>query len=147
MIILNFLLNDKNDEIMERYHHKKKNKVLSFLNDIAYFIFDEERRCYVVYRHIKHLIQKQIRGFSDRETWNLNDEFIHWFLPRLKRFREVSITHPIKYTQKEWVNILSLLIVYLELSVHEDYNVRDLNHKNTEKAIKIIHDNFNDFWW
>lgn len=56
-------------------------------------------------RSIKHWFQRRIRGFDDSETWSLDLKISQFVLPRLKRFKKLSITHPMGLTEEEWDDI------------------------------------------
>lgn len=68
---------------------------------------------------IKFFFQRLFRGWDDRETWNLDFEFYKWLYPRLKRFREISLTIPNGMTIEDWDLEISMVIKALELVVDE----------------------------
>lgn len=79
-----------------------------------------------VKHHTKWFIQRRIRGFDDREIWNIDNTFYKWLLPRLKRFSEKNVGYPCRYKsmsswQKEIVNRVKQLelIVNYDCSEHE----------------------------
>lgn len=63
--------------------------------------------------------QKNKRGFSDRDMWNLDQTIGQFVLPRLKYFKEVSCGVPGDLTDKQWDNILQEMIDAFELIADE----------------------------
>ena len=56
--------------------------------------------------------QRMERGFDDSETWSLRDTIGNFILPRLRRFKEVSIAFPADLEDaSDWENILNKMIV------------------------------------
>lgn len=103
---------------------------------------------------IKYFLQRVFRGWDDRETWDLEFEFLCWIYPRLKRFKQISIAYPINFTEKEWDNFLEQLLQRIEkvilnynrlaeLSLEEEEDVM----KEKEKVVQIIADNLKNFGW
>ena len=100
------------------------NKILEIISDWWYdFIINPIHN---VKYHTKWFIQRSIRGFDDREIWNIDNTFYKWLLPRLKRFSEKNVCYPCRYKsmsswQKEIVNRVKQLelIVNYDCSEHE----------------------------
>src|SRR5207248_5135725 len=64
-------------------------------------------------RTLKHAWQCLIRGFSDRETGNLDIGMARRLLPRLRRFKEVTNGYPNELTEKQWDGELHEMILAL----------------------------------
>ena len=129
--MLKELIKDKFD-VFKRYGRKFKQKI----------VFQKQKKC---------------RGWSDEETWNLNNELIKWINERLTRYLEVAdnvidldyykYEYGGKiYTQKEIIRFIidetnNYLVLY-ELNCYI---------KNREKHIIIIFDLlkliFEELWW
>jgi len=45
-------------------------------------------------RSIKHWYQRRTRGWDDSDTWSLDNTLAKMIHPRLKRFRELTVTFP-----------------------------------------------------
>lgn len=85
---------------------------------------------------LKHFFQRLFRGWSDKETWNLDYEFYKWLLPRLKRFRKVSLTVPKNKTSQEWDLELKAVIAALEML--EDEVIYFSEHRKFEEAKEFV---------
>ena len=103
---------------------------------------------------IKYFLQRVFRGWDDRETWDLEIEFLKWILPRLKRFKKISIAYPPHYTVRGWDVFLEGVIErtekviinydqlgYMSLEEEEAFN------KEKHKVVQILADNLEDFGW
>ena len=66
------------------------------------------------WRWWRHFWQRRYRGFDDSVTWNLDVEMARWLLPRLRRFREITICHPVTLTEKQWDKYLDEMMFALE---------------------------------
>ena len=73
-------------------------------------------------RNIKFFFQRIFRGFDDSETFGLYGTFYSWLLPRLKRFRDITIAYPDhKYpTFESWIEELDKRCEQLEYLIKED---------------------------
>jgi hypothetical protein len=86
-------------------------------------------------RRIKFLYQRITRGWDDSQTWNLDYEIAKFIVPRLKRFKEITIGVPCnlpsfnidqrsedadKKAEKEWDDILDKMIKGFEWLLKED---------------------------
>ena len=68
------------------------------------------------YYKSKYKKQRLERGFDDSETWNLDSSILHFILPRLKRFKEVTNSFPANMNSfEEWEKILNKAISDIEL--------------------------------
>ena len=74
------------------------------------------------YRHLRWFVQRRIRGFDDRITWNLDGEILNWLYPRLKRFSEITAAYPDRCGSfKNWEKELKGKVHQLYLiSTYED---------------------------
>lgn len=61
-------------------------------------------------RSFRFLRQRWVRGWDDSETWNLDVSFARLILPRLQRFKEVSIAYPMDLTPEQWDAVLDKMI-------------------------------------
>lgn len=106
-------------------------------------------------RYARHAKQLKERGFSDAETWGLDSVICEFVLPRLKRFRQLHICHPVNMTMEEWDAILDQMIFALDWSLnHEDEQYRGLTEKEKEEnwsryevGIEQFAKYFRDLWW
>ena len=74
-----------------------------------YRFWDEYLRPRKVIMKVRFFWQRLTRGFDDSETWDMDSTFYKWFLPRLKRYKELSIGYPTEYNSFEsLVNVVSM---------------------------------------
>ena len=71
-------------------------------------------------RYEKYFKQLKTRGFSDEETWGLNNVIAEFVLPRLKRFRELNNGYPNGFTAKTWYQTLDKMIFAFDSILRED---------------------------
>lgn len=98
--------------------------------------------------HTKWFMQRRIRGFDDREIWNIDNSFYKWLLPRLKRFNEQNISYPCHYkSMSSWQKEIVNRIKQLELIVDYDYSEHEFPCPEkylTDQEIKKLKENMND---
>lgn len=58
----------------------------------------------------KYLKQQEERGFDDTELWNLDVTISKFVLPRLKAFKEYTLTGPVELSHDEWQDTLQKMI-------------------------------------
>ena len=58
-------------------------------------------------KSINFFFQRLTRGWDDRETWDFQESFLKWALPRLKRVKDISIAFPPEFTEVQWLKALS----------------------------------------
>jgi len=105
----------------------------------------------------KHLKQLKTQGFSDTELWCLNMCIAKFILPRLKRFKTVTIGYPATLSEKKWQIVLDKMIfsfewVVTETTMTEEYmklsdKKKKLNWKKYDEGIKLFSQYFLSLWW
>lgn len=97
--------------------------------------------------------QYERQGWSDMETWNLDQRFAIWLLPRLKRFYELTNGYPTRYnSMAQWKREIRKLIKAIEWMASEDYYVwggkkQDKKNDELNEALKFFGENCRDLWW
>jgi hypothetical protein len=91
--------------------------------------------------------QRLERGFDDSETWSLRDTIARFIIPRLKRFREISIAYPAEMTYEEWNSILDKMIKAFELVDDRYLTLTDEQQKEYEEGISLFKEHFMGLWW
>lgn len=87
--------------------------------------------------------QRMERGFDDTELWNLDSTILSFTLPRLKEFREQTISYPTEFnTLEEWQKVLDKMIDGIEKKVLED-SVINCDNEGFDLFIKYFH----CLWW
>lgn len=129
---------------------------------------------YLLKRKVRFFFQRLIRGFDDSDTWDLEDAFYRWLLPRLKRFSETTKAYPLGYKNfNQWKKELIKRVKQLDMIVNVvdiDFNEHKYIPKNEvrkllkdEKSKWVLnmtakdyciedfnnwfHDNIYDLWW
>ena len=76
---------------------------------------------YLLKRKVRFFFQRLIRGFDDSDTWDLEDVFYRWLLPRLKRFSEITCAYPMRCKSfDEWKKELGKRVKQLDMIVNVD---------------------------
>lgn len=70
-------------------------------------------------KEFKYFHQRLMRGFDDTETFSLDHSLAKIILPRLKRFKELSIARPYDMTESEWNIILDKMIFSFEFAASD----------------------------
>lgn len=105
---------------------------------------------FLIKRSIKHWFQRRIRGFDDSETWSLDLRIAKFVLPRLKRFKEISITNPMDLTEEEWDNILDEIIYAMEICSNDDNFLKgedEIDWNRVHNGLELFGERFRDLWW
>ncbi len=100
-------------------------------------------------------VQKRIRGFSDRELWDLDNTIAEFILPRLKRFKNKHDLYPGDSAKEEWDKNIDLMIEAFEMIlneddyIHNDDYVKSIKNYNDKikKGLKIFSENFMNLWY
>jgi hypothetical protein len=101
---------------------------------------------------------KQLKkwGFSDSETWSLYDPIAEFILPRLIRFKEITIAYPgNNITMEKWKAMLDEMIFAFDWALHDEDDKydnltekqRDANWKRYEKGMELFAKWFRALWW
>jgi hypothetical protein len=61
-------------------------------------------------RDIRFLYQRLTRGWDDSDTWSLDYPIAKFILPRLVRFKDLTMGHPCSMTEEEWNAIIDEMI-------------------------------------
>jgi hypothetical protein len=93
--------------------------------------------------------QRLERGFDDSETWSLRDTIANFILPRIKRFKEVTIGMPVGMTKEKWYDILDKMIISFELIVRNNGEMLldDEEMKKMNKGLDLFKEYFLSLWW
>ena len=100
------------------------------------------------YRRIKYFLQRLIRGFDDSETWELDDTFLKWLLPRLKRFNELNYGYPEdRGSFENWKNEINQKIIQLETILNSDEWYSKDYENEIEDFLNWFKNNIRHLWW
>jgi hypothetical protein len=100
-------------------------------------------------REEEFIEQRKQNGFDDSETWSLRDTIGRFILPRLKRFKEVTIAHPGGLKEEEWDEILDKMIKAFELLTKENgaFMLTEGEYKEFEEGMDLFRKWFLALWW
>ena len=96
--------------------------------------------------------QREERGFDDTETTNLFHTIAQFVTPRLKVFRDKTMSFPGGMTFEEWQKTIDEIIVGFELVLSmDDWNFEDMevakkNHEQIQKSLNLFSKWFMDMW-
>ena len=120
-------------------------------------IIDIEKTPYGVYgecdpRNSKWKEQREIYGFDERETWQLDHTFFCWLYERLKMYNEVNFVntkfHTIEYDGKTLTHqeCMDKMLEYCEIIILNK-NVNDSFIALEEKVLDLWKLSYRLFWW
>jgi hypothetical protein len=95
-------------------------------------------------RELKWLIQKLLRGFSDKELWDLDHYLAIIILKRLRAFKAYKRSG-LTLSEED----LDKIIEAFDLIVKDDWkDIEDLNNREDKIQIglRLFSDNFRSFW-
>lgn len=79
-------------------------------------------RLETIRNEIKFAFQRGIRGYSDRDLWDIDCWFMNIFPKMLQQFRKTSYRHPHSLTYTEWQKTLDKMIyLLLEANSFNEY--------------------------
>jgi hypothetical protein len=89
-------------------------------------------------REQKFKRQRIERGFDDSETWALDSTIVDFILPRLTRFRDLTIAFPAGFNSlQEWKETLDCMIMAFQL-IHADRNGECISYNNYAEDAEIV---------
>lgn len=96
--------------------------------------------------------QRKKRGFDDTEVWNLHYTMYQFMIPRLERFRDITISFPSTETVESYNEKLNFIIdsfkaryeLYekCDISIKEEKEIRE----NADKAAFLLGMLWFDLW-
>jgi hypothetical protein len=99
-------------------------------------------------RTLRFFKQRRTRGWDDSETFSLDHSLAKVILPRLKRFREVTIATPASLDEKEWKEILDEMIETFEFIASEKYwNATSEDYERLSKGLDLFAKHYFGLWW
>ena len=103
----------------------------------------------------RRMVQNICRGWSDKDTWNLDYTIAEFALPRLRRFKEVTNGYPGELSEELWDEILDKMIFSLEYTVKEfrmedeytDLEFLKSQGEKVQEGLELFGKYFRDLWW
>jgi len=96
---------------------------------------------------LEYKLQRLERGFDDTETWNLYVTIAGFVVPRLKRFKEVTMGYPASMTEKEWNESLDKMIFAFETMLNEDGDIDCCDNEKVEEGLSLFAKHYLHLWW
>jgi len=101
-----------------------------------------------LYRRIKWWAQAMVGGgWSDRDLMSFDGHLAKVILPRLKRFKEVTIGHPSDLTEEQWDNILDKMISSFEFHSKEDRFIVRADWKDYNEGLELFAKYYTSLWY
>ena len=99
-------------------------------------------------RAIKFLKQRIKRGFDDSELWSLDSTLTKFLLPRIKAFKDMTMSHPGTVTEEEWYEILDDIIYSLESFKNECefWETEKLDRERYDRGFRYLGEYYRDLW-
>lgn len=99
-------------------------------------------------RDILFLQQRITRGWDDSETWSLDHSLPKVILPRLRRFKELTIGTPGDITKEEWHSALDKMIAFFEFAgSKERWNASHDEFKKHDEGKELFCKHYYALWW
>ena len=103
-------------------------------------------------RYSHYVKQLKINGFCDVETWGLDSVIAQFILPRLIRFKEITIAYPHDLTIEQWNATLDEMIFAFDWAIHNEdkqYDnllpvVREIKWRRYEHGMELFAKRFRD---
>ncbi len=99
-------------------------------------------------RDIRFWWQRRTRGWDDGDTFSLDHSLAKVILPRLKRFKEVTIAHPSDMSEKEWEEKLDKMIAAFEFAGSEErWMAKPEEYTKHQEGINLFAEYYWALWW
>ena len=103
---------------------------------------------YIKKRSIRFLHQRLTRGWDDSETFSLDYSLAKIILPRLKRFRQVTIGTPGEMSNQEWIDKLDKMIAAFEFAASEErWNASIEDYEKHNEGLDLFAQHYWQLWW
>lgn len=96
---------------------------------------------------LEYKLQRLERGFDDTETWNLYYTIAGFVLPRLKRFKEVTMGYPAVMSENEWNECLDKMIFAFETVLKEDDAIDSCDNEKVEEGLSLFAKHYFNLGW
>jgi hypothetical protein len=103
---------------------------------------------YLSKRDIRFFKQRLVRGWDDGDTFSLDYSLAKVILPRLKRFKEVTIGHPSDTDEKEWQDKLDKMIAAFEFAGSETrWSAPQSEYVKHAEGLRLFGEHYFSLWW
>lgn len=94
----------------------------------------------------KYLKQLRERGYDDTESWNLDHTIMQFILPRLKTFRQNTLSFPGEMTHGKWMKILDRMILGVEYYIDEELEKDEKYYRTVNIGLGFLVKYFSHLW-
>jgi hypothetical protein len=99
-------------------------------------------------RALRFWWQRRSRGWDDSETWSLDSTASEFILPRLKRFKTITIAYPGDLTPGSWDEILDKMIAAFEFGASEErWSASQEEYAKHQEGLDLFAQYFWHLWW
>lgn len=99
-------------------------------------------------RDVRFVWQRLTRGWDDGDTFSLDYSVAKVILPRLKRFRQLTIGTPANLEEKEWQEILDKMIASFEFAASEErWNAGPEDYEKHNEGLDLFAKHYWSLWW
>lgn len=104
------------------------------------------------YREVKWFIQRGIRGYSDRDTWNLDYFLADVISKSVSQLQKDGMGYPRDITEKEWHNILRKIsyAFYFYNKCEEEIEPTQYSEQKRKEllteAFNLLNERFGNLW-
>ena len=95
---------------------------------------------------VRHFIQRGMRGYSDRDAWNLNSHLMRVIAGCTSTMVEGHFGHPIDITDDEWTLYLSRINELANLWLACDLEGEVMGDEAMGEFFYLLMDRFADLW-
>lgn len=96
----------------------------------------------------KFFWQRLTRGWDDSETWSLDHSLAKLILPRLKRFKQITIGIPGDMKEREWNDILDKMIASFEFAASEErWKATPEDYDKHKEGLQLFAEYYWALWW
>lgn len=97
-------------------------------------------------------LQRARRGFSDEDTWSLDEYLSRVIADSVQRFAEVTNGRPGDISPEEWQETLAKIArgfrgAHRAHARHRAESVRDTAKTEFDEAFALLHERWSDLWW
>jgi hypothetical protein len=99
-------------------------------------------------RSFRFFLQRRTRGWDDGDTFSLDYSLAKVILPRLKRFKKLTIAVPCELEEKEWHDILDKMIAAFEFSGSESrWSADQEEFLKHQEGLDLFAQYYWALWW
>lgn len=102
-----------------------------------------------IFRSIRLWWQRRTRGWDESDWWSLDITISKFVLPRLKEFRDKTISHPSDTSMTEWRSILDDMIYAHEYKANQfsdEFEHENWDWSRVKRGFELFGQYYRDLW-